>query len=138
MSTFGSGEDDALYIRPADGASIVSTSAVYGGPDGAMTTISKTRSQSWSTTIEMSLGIADILSLGLSLSSTFEESVSDSESIQWAIPAGETGYVVFTAYMMCSTGSGTCNGKRVEGEVCTPCTQTNGKMAGEFSVVLQG
>lgn len=100
----GPAKQDARYIRHADGASIVSSAAVDGGPDGSTTTISGTRTQSWSTTIEMSLGIADVLSLGLSFSSTFEESVSDTEAFEWAVPAGETGYVVFTGYLMCSFG----------------------------------
>ncbi|KAK8048121.1 hypothetical protein PG994_009851 [Apiospora phragmitis] len=133
----GPNEGDASYIRPADGATIVRTD-VDGGTSGSEVEISHSRSQSWSTTIKMSLGIADILSLGLSFSSTFEESITDTATTTMNVPAGEIGYAIFTAYIRCSVGSGTCNGETVEGEVCTPYRQSNGEIAGVFSVVIDG
>ncbi|KAK7949440.1 hypothetical protein PG988_016079 [Apiospora saccharicola] len=129
------GDDD--YIRPADGPSVVKT-GVDGGEEGAKIDITTSRSASWSKTMEMSLGFADVLSLGLSFSSTFEESITDSVTTSFTVPKGEKGYVIFTAYMRCSVGSGTCNGKTVEGEVCTPYKQDNGQLAGEFSLVIDG
>lgn len=59
------------YTRPIDGAQIVSE--LYTGPGDVQ--ISKTSIQSWSTTIETSLGFADVISLGLSFSSEFSESL---------------------------------------------------------------
>lgn len=92
------GKED--YTRPADGAQILS--GLYTGPvDISMTT---TRTQSWSTTIETSLGFEDILSLGVSFSSQFSESLSDSEAANFFIPDGESGYVAWTSYVLCTEG----------------------------------
>ncbi|KAK8124270.1 uncharacterized protein PG998_000029 [Apiospora kogelbergensis] len=128
---------DDSYIRPADGPTIVA-SEVDGGPEGSEIQITRSRTQSWSTTMEMSLGIADVLSLGLSFSSTFQESITDSTAYSFTVPKGEKGYVIFTAYLRCSVGSGTCNGEKVEGEVCTPYRAANGELAGETSLVIEG
>ena len=94
---------DDSYIRPADGPTIVA-SEVDGGPEGSEIQITRSRTQSWSTTMEMSLGIADVLSLGLSFSSTFQESITDSKAYSFTVPKGEKGYVIFTAYLRCSVG----------------------------------
>ncbi|KAK7952839.1 uncharacterized protein PG986_008567 [Apiospora aurea] len=133
----GPNDGDDMYIRPADGGTIVKVE-VEGAEGGTEYQITRSRTQSWSTTVEMSLGIADVLSLGLSFSSTFEESITDSGTASFTVPEGETGYIIFTAYLMCSVGSGTCRGEKIEGEFCTPYRQTNGEMAGEYSVVING
>lgn len=92
------GKED--YTRPADGAQIVS--GLYTGPvDVSITT---TRTQSWSTTIETSLGFDDIISLGVSFSSEFSESLSNSEAATYPIPDGESGYVAWTSYVRCTEG----------------------------------
>lgn len=92
------GKED--YTRPADGAQVLS--GLYTGPvDITMTT---TRTQSWSTTIETSLGFEDILSLGVSFSSEFSESLSDSDPASVFIPDGESGFVAWTSYVRCTEG----------------------------------
>jgi hypothetical protein len=88
------------YTRPADGATIVSNT--YQGPIEAQLTHSRT--QEWSSTIEASLGFADIISLGVSFSSTFSESETDSEAGTYPIPEGVKGYVIWTGYLRCSEG----------------------------------
>jgi hypothetical protein len=88
------------YTRPADGPSIVSET--YAGPIDVQ--ITTTRTQEWSTTIEASLGFADILSLGVSFSSTFSESESNSEASTYHVEEGEKGYVIWTSYLRCSEG----------------------------------
>ncbi|KAK8041645.1 hypothetical protein PG993_006168 [Apiospora rasikravindrae] len=99
----GPNPGDEDYVRPADGATMVKTK-VDGGESGSKVQISTARTQSWSTTMEVSLGIADVLSLGLSFSSTFEESITDTTTVEFSVPAGETGYVIFTAWVRCSVG----------------------------------
>ncbi|KAI0112521.1 hypothetical protein GGR51DRAFT_557103 [Nemania sp. FL0031] len=123
------------YTRPADGPQIVSNLAK--GP--VTVTVTDTRTQEWSQTVEASLGFADILSLGVSFSMTFTESLSNSQAIEYQVDEGVSGYVSWTSFLRCSQGSGTCNDKKVSGEVCTPYLDANsGKLAGEFSVVESG
>ncbi|KAI1813549.1 hypothetical protein GGS20DRAFT_599081 [Poronia punctata] len=125
------------YTRPADGLQIVS--AVRTGH--VTVTIEEARSQSWTTTIETSAGFnfEDIFSLGVSFSESFSESITNSEAAAYDIPKGQRGYVAWTSFLRCSTGSGTCNGQDIEGEVCTPYTDANsGGLAGTFSVVVEG
>lgn len=74
---------------------------VHWSVDISMTT---TRTQNWSTTIETYLGFEDILSLGVSFSSEFSESSSDSEAANFFIPDGESGYVARTSYARCTEG----------------------------------
>lgn len=147
------GKED--YTRPADGAQIVSK--LYKGPVEVQ--ITKTRTQGWSTTIEASIGFEDVLSLGVSFSEEFSESESDSEAATYPLEKGEEGYVAWTSYLRCSqgkythcwtsiskyrelifaTGSGTCDGEKVSGEVCTPyLDQNSGMLAGVYSLVQQG
>jgi hypothetical protein len=68
----------------------------------------------------MSLGISDILSLGVS--TEFSESVSSSSEVSVTIAAGQEGKLGFTATMSCSTGTGQCDDGEVEGEVCCKFT----------------
>ncbi|KAI1331522.1 hypothetical protein F5Y16DRAFT_395402 [Xylariaceae sp. FL0255] len=123
----------ADYTRPADGSEVVSQ--VYTGP--VTVAITKSRTTERSTTIEASLGFEDILSLGISFSSSITKGLETSEQASYPIPAGETGSVAWTAFWRCTTGSGTCNGATVTGEVCTPYNDaSSGDVAGEFSVAI--
>ncbi|KAH6643479.1 hypothetical protein BKA67DRAFT_665285 [Truncatella angustata] len=127
------GKED--YTRPADRPQIVSS--VYTGP--FVVQITQTRTQEWSMTIEASLGFEDVVSLGISFSSTFSESVSNSEAAQFTIAEGEKGYVAWNSFVRCSEGTGTCNDEQISGEVCTPYLDANsGKLAGEYTLVEQG
>lgn len=88
------------YTRPADGAQVVS--GLYAGPvDVSITT---TRTQSWSTTIETSFGFEDTISLGVSWSSEFSESLSNPEAATYPIPDSESGYMAWTSYVRCTDG----------------------------------
>ncbi|KAI1425419.1 hypothetical protein F5Y12DRAFT_374696 [Xylaria sp. FL1777] len=123
------------YTRPADGPQILSD--LLSGP--LAYTITKTRSQTWTQTTEESLGFADILSLGVSFSKSFSKSLMNAESVQYTVAEGDTGYIAWTSFLRCSQGSGTCNGKKVTGEVCTPYNDANsGKLAGQYSIVMSG
>ena len=102
-----------VLTKPADDVQIMLDS-VSGGSGGASQTVTTERSQSYSTS--MSLGIADILSLGVS--AEFTETISTSKAVQVSIPAGQSGKLGFTATLSCSTGKGQCDGGDVEGEVC--------------------
>lgn len=92
------GKED--YTRPADGAQVLS--GVYTGP--VHITMTTTRTQKWSTTIEPSLRFEDILSLGVSFSSEFSVSLSDSDPANFFIPDSESGYVTWTSYVRCTEG----------------------------------
>lgn len=93
-------EGKADYTRPADNAQIVSDT--YTGPTDVQ--ITKTRTEEYSTTFEANLGFADILSLGVSFSSTFTESESTSEAATYHVDENQTGYVVWNSFLRCSTG----------------------------------
>jgi hypothetical protein len=100
-----------VFTKPADNVQIVDKNSVTGP---ITVTVKKERTQSWSTS--MSIGIEDILSLGVS--TEFSESVSSSKEVSVPIPKGQTGKLGFTATLSCSTGTGQCDGDEVEGEVC--------------------
>lgn len=96
-------DDGDEFITTAAGSQQVSD-IVDGGDGGSKITITRERTSSWSTTMEASLGFEDILSLGVSFSSTFEESITDSEAYEFTVPAGDHGYVNFTPYVLCKKG----------------------------------
>lgn len=100
-----------VLTKPADNVQIVYESSVTG--PGSVS-ITQERTQSWSTS--MSIGIADVLSLGIS--AEFSESVSSSKEVTVSFAAGQTGRIGFTAILSCSTGKGQCDDGEVEGEVC--------------------
>jgi hypothetical protein len=108
--TENSWEGGEVLSKPADNVQIVKDSVT--GP--ATVTVTKERTQSWSTS--MSIGIEDILSLGIS--TEFSESVSSGSEVSVTIPEGQTGKLGFTATLSCSTGTGQCDGGEVGGEVC--------------------
>lgn len=99
-----------VFTKPADNVQIVGDAV--RGPGSV--TVTEERTQSWSTS--MSLGIADILSLGVS--NEFSESVSSGSQKTVTIAEGQEGKLGFTATLSCSTGTGQCDGGEVEGEVC--------------------
>jgi hypothetical protein len=99
-----------VLTKPANNVQIVKDSVT--GPGSI--TVTEERTQSWSTS--MSIGISDILSLGVS--TEFSESVSSGSQVTVTIPEGQSGKLGFTATLSCSTGTGQCDGGEVEGEVC--------------------
>jgi hypothetical protein len=104
-----------VLTKPADNVQIVYNQSVTGP---ANIEVSKERTQSWTTS--MSLGISDIISLGVS--TEFTESVTASKKVSFPISAGQTGKIGFTATLSCSTGTGQCDGGDIEGEVCCKST----------------
>ncbi|KAF2759132.1 hypothetical protein EJ05DRAFT_485200 [Pseudovirgaria hyperparasitica] len=114
--TKNSWQGGEVLTKPADNVQIVYDQEVQGGSGGTSVAITKERTQQWSTS--MSLGIADILSLGVS--TEFTESESTSKQVMFSVPAGQSGKVGWTATMNCSTGKGQCDDGEVEGEVCWP------------------
>lgn len=105
-----------VLTKPANNVQIVSDSVVGPG----QVTVTKGRSQSWSTSISGGLSFADIFNMGVSADMTEEE--SSSKSVTVTIPEGQSGKLGFTATLSCRSGSGRCNGGEVEGEVCCECT----------------
>ncbi|KAF7563715.1 hypothetical protein G7046_g414 [Stylonectria norvegica] len=119
------------YTRPADDTQIVMTGV--SGPGSV--TITKSRSQGWSSTVGVDIGFADILSLGLSTTTTQSKELTDTSSRLFTIGEGQTGDVGFTAYLQCTTGHGNCDGGDVSGEVCFPYNEGGG-LAGQYAVVI--
>ncbi|KAI7088224.1 hypothetical protein KC356_g3517 [Hortaea werneckii] len=120
------------YTRPADNTQVVLT-----GVSGPQTVkITTTRSQSWTSTLGASVGIEDIFSLGLSFEQSFTKEISDSTSRSFQVQDGQTGDVGFTSYLRCSSGTATCNGGQVSGEVCTPYKDGSGKLAGIYGLII--
>lgn len=91
------------YTKPAEKTQVVATD-VSGGTSGTTITITATRSQSWTNGTSFDFGIADILSLGASISESFTEEKSDSTAKAFSVPAGQNGDVGFTAYLWCTKG----------------------------------
>lgn len=109
------GKED--YTKPADG-----TQVVYGSVSGPATIeITKARTQDWTTTMDASLGFGNILSMGISFSNEYGESITDTKSQSFPVPAGQTGSVGFTPYLECTTGKIT---------TLTPFNQTNVRVSG--------
>ena len=108
--TKNSWEGGEILTKPADNVQIVQDSVT--GPGSV--TVTKERTQNWSTS--MSIGIADVLSLGIS--AEFSESVSSGNQVTVSIAEGQTGKLGFTARLSCSSGKGQCDDGEVEGEVC--------------------
>lgn len=92
------GKEDC--IRPADGAQILS-SFVKGEAE-----VSKidTRTHEGSTTIEVSIGFANVLSFGFSFSPSSSESIFNSEATLYHLDKGEEGCVIWTSFVRCSEG----------------------------------
>jgi hypothetical protein len=93
------GKED--YTKPAQNTQLVYGSVVSGPTD---ITITQERSQSWTSTLGASLGFEDVISLGMSFEESYSETVTNGQSKQFHVPAGQTGTVGFTAYLECSTG----------------------------------
>lgn len=93
------------YTRPADNTQVVLTGVA--GPQTVR--ITKTRSQSYTSTLGASIGIEDIFSLGLSFEESFTEEISDSTSRSFKVQDGQTGDVGFTSYLRCSSGESHCS-----------------------------
>ena len=91
------------YTRPSAHTTIL-RSDVNGGSGGTDVQITKARSQSWSTSAEISIGFADIFSMGVSLSQETSCEISESNAMTFKVPAGQTGNVGFTAYLSCQEG----------------------------------
>lgn len=98
-----------VLTKPADKVQEVGNA--NGGP--GLTAITGERTESWTTS--MSLGVADIISLGVS--TEFTKSASSAVQFSLSMPEGQIGKVGFTATLSCSNGTGYCDGD-VEGEVC--------------------
>ncbi len=118
------------YTRPADNTQIV-LNGVRGPGKFAITA---SRSQTWSSSL--SIGFADVISLGASLE--FSETVEDSQTREFEMLPGQSGDVGFTAYMLCESGTATCNGGELKGEVCTPRKTSSGALDGIYGVVIHG
>lgn len=102
-----SGRED--YTRPAD-----SSQVVVSGVAGPQTvTISKTRTATYTSTLDASIGFEDLIGIGLSFEQSFSESLQDTQSREFNVPEGQTGDVAFTPYLRCSTGMSVKTGLHV-------------------------
>ncbi|OAQ64465.1 hypothetical protein VFPPC_05734 [Pochonia chlamydosporia 170] len=122
------------YTKPSEKTTVVAND-VDGGSGGTTITITAERSQSWTNGTNFDFGIADILSLGASISNSFTEEKSDTRSKAFSVPAGQSGDVGFTAFLVCTKGSGTCDGKKVSGEICMPKVTEDDGLDGITAVI---
>jgi len=125
---------------PDDGAEEFTTESddrqvVFSDFRGGSVTITETRSQTWTSETSASLGFADVLSLGISMTESFSESVEDSTAYTFDDETGQIGSVVFTPTLKCSTGHGTCDGEDVSGTFCTGY-KIGDNVAGTYSIVV--
>lgn len=88
------------YTKPADGGEVVFS----GIGSGQTVEITTSRSSSATQSLSQSLGIADILSIGVSFEESFTETTTDGSSRSFTAKEGQTGDVVFTPFLKCSTG----------------------------------
>ncbi|KAB5518232.1 hypothetical protein GE09DRAFT_1259738 [Coniochaeta sp. 2T2.1] len=88
----------------------------------AVVTITAPRHQSWTSTIDPPISYKDALALNPAWEEYFHESLSETEPAPQPIvyESYDEGYVTFTPIVRCSRGRGTCDGKEVAGEICTP------------------
>lgn len=88
------------YTRPADGGQVV-----YAGiGSGQKVTITSERSSTYTQSLSQDFGFADVISLGVSFSEEFSETTTDGSSREFSAKEGQTGDVVFTPFLRCSTG----------------------------------
>jgi len=88
------------YTRPADGGQVV-----YSGlGDGQEVTIKTERSVSYTQTIGAEFGFADILSFGVSMETSMTETMTEGTDRMFSAKEGQTGKVIFTPFLKCSTG----------------------------------
>ena len=92
------GKED--YTKPSDSTQVV-MSGVRGESDQ---TITKSRTQEWTSTLGGSVGFEDLVSIGLSFEESFSESITDSKERSFHVDEGQQGDIGFTAYLRCSTG----------------------------------
>ena len=88
------------YTRPADAVQIVAT-GVNGGTSGGTTTISTARTVEWS--ISVTTGV-DLEIVKAETTIEFSQSITDTKTKTWTVPAGEVGKVGFTPTLRCSQG----------------------------------
>lgn len=88
------------YTRPADGSQLLVT-GVVGAQDVQIT---RERSQSWTSTLSMSIGFEDVISLSASFEESFTKEESESTTRVYHVDQGQSGDVVFTPYLQCSSG----------------------------------
>jgi hypothetical protein len=99
----GTWQRTSRYTRPADNSTIVGPT-VYGGTGGGHQDISETRSQTWTTSVSMDFGFADVISMGLSFSSEESCQIEDSSTYSFNIPPGQSGDIAWSAFLQCETG----------------------------------
>ena len=137
------------YTRPADGGQVVYSNLA----DGQEVTISVERSVSYTQTMGAEFGFADILSFGVSMESSITETTTESTERKFSAPKGQTGKVIFSPFLRCSTGktdecgyrrvfanlivgSVTCEDGDLHGEVCTGYKDSTGDVAGVYAVAV--
>lgn len=86
------------YTKPSPQTYLVAT----GGNSGDEIQIQKSRTVGFETTMDVSLGLKDILGLGFSF--TASEEVSETRVRTFTIPEGQQGDVGFTPYLKCDYG----------------------------------
>lgn len=91
------------YTRPADNSSVMLTD-VAGGTGGVSAGVTATRSQTWTTSVGMDFGFADVFSMGINFSEDESCQLSDSQTYTFNVPAGQSGNVYWTATMQCYSG----------------------------------
>lgn len=91
------------YTRPADDSTLVKPS-VNGGTTGNSVSVSTSRSHGWTSSVSMDFGFADVVSMGISFSEDESCEITDTETYNFDVPAGQVGSVYWTATLKCYTG----------------------------------
>ncbi|KAI1755908.1 hypothetical protein F4782DRAFT_487605 [Xylaria castorea] len=92
------------YTQTANDTQVMSS--VVNGP--TKVSVGGARTQEWSQTVEQSLSFEGLLTLGVSFSSSIFQSVTDSQTIEYEVGEGESGYVAWTSFLRCSRGELSC------------------------------
>ncbi|KAI4593020.1 hypothetical protein KJ359_010274 [Pestalotiopsis sp. 9143b] len=122
------------YTRPADDSTMVK-SGVNGGTAGNQIGVSTSRSQTWTSSVSMDFGFADVISMGLSFSEDESCQLTDTEQYTFSVPAGQVGNVYWTATLHCYTGTYACGDTRSdEIEICVP-SKKGDEVVGTYTVV---
>ncbi|KAB5575265.1 hypothetical protein GE09DRAFT_590015 [Coniochaeta sp. 2T2.1] len=125
------------YTSTANNTLVVMGTQIAGP---AVVTITAPRHQSWTSTIDPPISYKDALTLNPVWEEYFQESLSETEPARDPIvyERSDEGYVTFTPVVRCSRGRGTCDGKEVAGEICTPFLLDSGALAGEYTITYAG
>jgi hypothetical protein len=122
---------DCKYTETSTTTEPGDTRVIQGPATGEATvTISSLQTVEWSETVSAGISF-EIFTAG----ATFETSESHTSTLQYAfpVPAGQTGFIVWTPFRQCTKGTLTgCSSS--EGKACFPIKDGNGDLVGNYAL----